>query len=1235
MDAFVFCRPQTPPSLSAFAGDESMFLRRSRSTDVLGSSKKVDAQQQGSEVKKSKPKLKSMRSFKFLRSPKFGLPPESSHKEPAQTPTTRLDGSTISAPLPDAQGLGIKHFTGPGMSGTSSGTRPVPHARMYNPYSAMSTDMFSTSRPPGTGMRLPPSRTEANVAQDQHLDWEMPSEMAAPASEPLPSVSVFPQMSEPPTEAAHSVGHAAYPSMEHAPEATQMPDAVEVSQTTWPPYHTDPVGNIEDAYYYTNEAPEDRAQDLTMQGYAMQSDVTSPTPQLEAAAVTSPDPSSGLDAAQTRPASRPASLSYTTDPSYGVVDALVRPYDSYMDETANGPESWTLPDSENAQPTTDDAVVPQVGEDATTAAMTRTSIKLDNNTVVTAEPSLYEPQNATKSLPPIDLTQMASHDNRVPQAPSHPERPVSVLPADASYYCVECMLGSHVLVCNDPIVRSEAPRPVAYTYDTWYLDPSTVQKSANITAIVATSPSREEALSVPLHLGVFASHLEPASEGPYVLDVATPLELEVPHKQPSSSSTMRPVPLSTSLRNAALFSLSSHVILAATPRRLVAEMTSGSAPGLLQDVLLGYRPYFSAHRLLELLLQRIEWSIEKLTLPNIASTAQHVLAQSQLALWHWLLYYYEYDFQHDEALSRRLVQWTHEQCVRSESWPTTDVGSPSQSMSYEGEEHLPSDLRDRMQSIYSLVKMLVPDTLLPPHEAANEKRSTGLLHKTRSFSRMLSLTGGHSRRGHSRKSSSAAVAAAAHQDAANMSGDTDMGAETARDVPFPSQIQRNRSLRGLRNMLSPRTDQHDEPSGYEPRHSIRKYETLVPDDEDGDESTEHDAALKLLEEALGDIPRAEDLHQQASKPRVDGPFHWIPRYNHTSWKEAQRMSMSMARTTKPPGASAAPPMSPTASAADGEPVLAMRDSLLLSQRSSTIARQMGIIERELMASIDWSELSEPSWDQHTVRQEQWQLEYQDYVLFRIRQAMNDEPSEGRQDSLRQTIHGRGIHMLIARFNRTCAWVASHIVRSNNIQERVAIVSKFIRVAWHCYRQSNMESLCQIMFGLQSPWVARLQQTWEQVSMWELRAFEALRRFTSPREQFAFLRYSMREAIETNIPSRRFSPLTTSSSPYIPFFGQFVSDLSAVDSLASFVDTSGMPNTMPLYDDQELSLSWDALVNVYRLRIKSHIVREFITLQRCQRQAPVPPMELPILVEVLQLDTLSAMAIQSTSLALEP
>ena len=226
-----------------------MFLRRSRSIDVLGSSKKLDAQQSGGEMKKSKPKLKSMRSFRFLKSPRLGFAPESSSKNPSQTPATRLDGSAISTPLSDALGLGIKHSTGPGMPGSSGDTRPVPHARMYSPHSAMSTDIFSTSRPPGTGMRLPPSRTDANVAQDPYLDWELPSEMAAPASEPLPSVPVFPQMSELHTESMRSESNARLSPTKLTPEATKMPENAEVSQSTWPPYHTDPVRNIEDAYY--------------------------------------------------------------------------------------------------------------------------------------------------------------------------------------------------------------------------------------------------------------------------------------------------------------------------------------------------------------------------------------------------------------------------------------------------------------------------------------------------------------------------------------------------------------------------------------------------------------------------------------------------------------------------------------------------------------------------------------------------------------------------------------------------------------------------------------------------------------------------------------------------------------------------------------------------------------------------------------------------------------------------
>ena len=78
----------------------------------------------------------------------------------------------------------------------------------------------------------------------------------------------------------------------------------------------------------------------------------------------------------------------------------------------------------------------------------------------------------------------------------------------------------------------------------------------------------------------------------------------------------------------------------------------------------------------------------------------------------------------------------------------------------------------------------------------------------------------------------------------------------------------------------------------------------------------------------------------------------------------------------------------------------------------------------------------------------------------------------------------------------------------------------------------------------------------------------------------------------------------------------------------------MPNIMPFYDDQELSQSWDALVNLYRLRSKAAVVRDFIALQKAMSAAADEPIELPVLFEALQLNTLTAVQIQSASLAAE-
>lgn len=48
----------------------------------------------------------------------------------------------------------------------------------------------------------------------------------------------------------------------------------------------------------------------------------------------------------------------------------------------------------------------------------------------------------------------------------------------------------------------------------------------------------------------------------------------------------------------------------------------------------------------------------------------------------------------------------------------------------------------------------------------------------------------------------------------------------------------------------------------------------------------------------------------------------------------------------------------------------------------------------------------------------------------------------------------------------------------------------------CYRQSNFQTVTQIVHGLQMPEVERLKKTWTRVPKWEMREFKGLRIFVS-------------------------------------------------------------------------------------------------------------------------------------------
>lgn len=833
---------------------------------------------------------------------------------------------------------------------------------------------------------------------------------------------------------------------------------------------------------------------------------------------------------------------------------------------------------------------------------------------------------------------------------------------------VESFMGHHIYLHHDASTREDGPVPLAYTMDSWYLEPlSSAQGASDQTsAVVATSPTGMQAALAPLHLAVFSSDVQRASDGAYMLDVAKRIHFAVAPTRPEASVS-RPMSLSQCIRNARVFGTSPRVVLAATPHRLVAEMTSGSAPGLMQDVFVGYRQFLDATYLFNLLTQRMAWAIQAVGEPTTFKTALQVLLLTQAALWHWLTYYFQHDFRPRDTLMRRLAEWAAHQEATASHWqyaqdPRPFVASllqpPTPEFGSADDDEMPSkDPRERVRAISELVHDVVPPSLQPTQvhamdpadsAAAVAAQPTSELRKARSFSNMLSLrpstrrqkrsgaaggaTADKAASGHGRKPSqpmpsagpgaaSGAGAMPSMQGTPRSMGMADMsGASASSPSPIlpespdvsggaPSSARRSRSLRSLKKVLR-RTDGEHGAADSSQSSLHRKRETLTAEELIDTDDGEQDAALQRLENALTDTPRPDDVLSPRSR---DGPIQWIPSHTGASWKEAQRLSMLGTYPKRPA----------EGQDSQAEP-LATSESLLLSQRSSTIARQLGSIERQILSSISWTELADLSWDQHTVHQEQWQREYQDYVMKRIRSATE---SAGSPAASAPIVPAHGVHVLVARFNRACAWVSTHIVSATDVEQRAALVNKFIRIAWHCYRQGNIETLCQIMFGLQSPWVARLQQTWARVALWELRAFDALRRFTSPSNQFAYLRQSMREALDHNVTPRRFSVASTSGAPYVPFFGLFVSDLSNVDALSSYVDASLMPTIMPRYDESKASQDGNAMVNVYRLRLKALIVREFVTFQRHEQDIPFSQTELPVLIEALQLDTLPAVAIQ--------
>lgn len=129
---------------------------------------------------------------------------------------------------------------------------------------------------------------------------------------------------------------------------------------------------------------------------------------------------------------------------------------------------------------------------------------------------------------------------------------------------------------------------------------------------------------------------------------------------------------------------------------------------------------------------------------------------------------------------------------------------------------------------------------------------------------------------------------------------------------------------------------------------------------------------------------------------------------------------------------------------------------------------------------------------------------------------------------------------------------------------------------------------QILLGLQSPAVTRLERTWQKVDHRQIELFHQLKEMAKPFRNWKNVRDCMTKATEEIAESFAVESILTESRQYeghgngcIPFLGLYLSDLVFVAELPTFIESNGDR------DDREKELSerlGNHLVNFNKFRI---------------------------------------------------
>eukprot|EP00026_Physarum_polycephalum_P003777 Phypoly_transcript_03791.p1 GENE.Phypoly_transcript_03791~~Phypoly_transcript_03791.p1 ORF type:complete len:438 (+),score=79.72 Phypoly_transcript_03791:872-2185(+) len=199
-----------------------------------------------------------------------------------------------------------------------------------------------------------------------------------------------------------------------------------------------------------------------------------------------------------------------------------------------------------------------------------------------------------------------------------------------------------------------------------------------------------------------------------------------------------------------------------------------------------------------------------------------------------------------------------------------------------------------------------------------------------------------------------------------------------------------------------------------------------------------------------------------------------------------RISAPLSPTALSSISSPSPPVSPSAIALKKIgilskpkfPTIIAKVDQFLDVPPKELARQLTLIDQEMMQSINPRDLTEKS---------------------------------------RDKTKASPLVEISKRFDQVCAWVTSEIVTTAHQKQRVLVITNFIHLVEELIKLNNFHSAMSVYLGIGASPVARLKDTWKSLSRKISEKWQSLELFMSPFSNFKKLRTAIAHAPRPIIP----------------------------------------------------------------------------------------------------------------------